>query len=110
MSSAIPFLSAFRLVPLLCFIVLAPVSSRAFSLLGPYASWQVPALGYRLNGQIGGPMTLNEGYRWNVPAITYGFDPSFIGYFGTNGVVAIEEAFKILNDLPPFSEITVVAN
>ena len=50
-------------------------------------------------------MDLGQGYRWNVPIITYGFDQSFIDYFGTNGVAAVESAIQMLNDLPPASAI-----
>ena len=78
----------------------------AFSLLGPYKTWQVPAIGYNRPGDIGGPMTPSERYRWNVPSITYAFDQSFINYFGSNGIAAVEEAIAILNNLPPASAIT----
>lgn len=60
---------------------------------------------YRQPGNIGGPMELGEEYRWNVPVVTYGFDPSFIDYFGSNGVAAVEAAIAILNSLPPASLI-----
>ena len=56
-------------------------------------------------GDIGGPMDIGDGYRWNVPVVTYGFDQSFLDYFGTNGVAAVEGAIQILNDLPPASSI-----
>jgi hypothetical protein len=52
---------------------------------------------------IGAPKNLGEEYRWNTPVITYGFDSSFLNYFGSNGVAAIDAAFEILNSLPPFS-------
>src|SRR5690348_13821993 len=54
---------------------------------------------------IGGPMDLGEGYRWNIPTITYGFDQSFFDFFGTNGVAAVESAIQMLNDLPPASTV-----
>ena len=50
------------------------VSGFAYSLLGPYADWMDVQKGYRLSGEIGGPMNLGEGYRWNMPVVTYGFD------------------------------------
>jgi hypothetical protein len=90
---------------LLVVLAVAPIS-MAFSLLGPYKSWQVTALGYNLPGDIGGPMNLNEGYRWNVPTVTYAFDATFVSYFGTNGIAAVEKAIQILNDLPPAASIT----
>jgi len=54
---------------------------------------------------IGGPMLLGNGYRWNVPVVTYGFDQSFINYFGTNGVAAVTSAINLLNTLPPASQL-----
>jgi len=82
-------------------------NARAFTLLGPYASWMDPAKSYHLPGDIGGPMNINEGYRWNVPVITYGFERSFLDYFGSNGVAAVEGAIQILNQLPPASLINL---
>ena len=79
---------------------LAP-AAMAFSLGGPPKGYQVEGIGYMLPGDIVAPMGLNEGYRWNVPLVTYAFDRSFILYFGTNGMNAVDEAFKILNALPP---------
>lgn len=52
-------------------------------------------------------MCISNGYRWNVPVVTYGFDQSFLDYFGSNGVAAVEGAIKILNDLPPASSIVL---
>ncbi|MEY2408062.1 MAG: hypothetical protein QOF48_732 [Verrucomicrobiota bacterium] len=81
-------------------------AAHAFSLLGQFKNWQITPWGYRLPGDIGGPMTLSEGFRWNVPVIYYSFDPSFVAYFGSNGMAAVDQAMKIFNDLPKFSEIT----
>ena len=63
--------------------------ANAFSLMGPFTSWMDVEKSYRLPGDIGGPMNIGEGYRWNVPVITYGFDHSFTSYFGSNGVAAV---------------------
>lgn len=78
---------------------------NAFSLLGPYASWMTTNNGYRVFNDVGGPMSLNSEYRWNVPVVTYAFDQSFLNYFGTNGVAAVESAIAILNNLPPASQL-----
>ncbi len=94
--------------------------ASAFSLLGPFKGanfigepWQADGfgdrpegLGYSLLGDIGGPMFPTEAYRWNVPVVTYAFDLSFLRYFGTNGVAAIEEAMAMLNALPPASQMS----
>jgi hypothetical protein len=83
------------------------LKSFGFALLGPRADWMQVTNSYYQPGDIGGPMEIGQGYRWNVPVVTYGFDKSFLDYFGSNGVAAIEGAFKILNDLPRASEITL---
>src|SRR5439155_12205767 len=84
---------------------LLPIRADAFSLLGPYASWMDAQKSYQQPGDIGGPMNIGESYRWNIPVITYGFDRSFLDYFGSNGVAAVESAIGILNELPPASAI-----
>ena len=80
-------------------------AASAFALLGPFAPWMVAPLTYQLPSAIGGPMNIGEGYRWNVPVITYGYDKSFLEYFGSNGVAAVDGAVQILNALPPSSQI-----
>src|SRR5688572_23357986 len=94
-----------KLLPLL---LLAGLVAGAFGFapLGPFKTWQVRGLGYALPGDIGGPMTPTETYRWNVPVITYACDQRFIAYFGKQGVAAIDSAMKIFNDLPKMSQIT----
>jgi len=85
--------------------------ATAFSLLGPLqtpatATWQVQAIGYQLPGDIGGPMDIIEGYRWNVPSITYAFDSAFLNYFGQEGVNAIQEGLDVINNLGPVSQLS----
>ena len=48
---------------------------------------------------------LGEEYRMNSPVITYTYDESFLSYFGSNGVVAVNKAFDLLNAIPPASSI-----
>jgi hypothetical protein len=83
-----------------------------FALSGPSMPYQV-ALGpggsphaFAAYRTVLNPQARDEEYRWNVPVITYGFDQPFFNYFGTNGINSIEENFKILNNLPPVSQIT----
>ena len=73
------------------------VDASAFSLMGPFASWQTAAIGYNLPGDVGGPMTLSEDYRITVPVLNYGFDGTFLSFFGANGVAAVNAAMGILN-------------
>jgi len=76
----------FTIIFLLC-----AVRAHAFSLVGPYTDWMDRTKAYR-GASIGGPMNFNEGYRWNIPVITYGFERSFLDYFGSNGVAAVDAA------------------
>src|SRR4051812_22855195 len=94
-------------------LLLATRPASAFSLLGPLPgaggeAWQTGALGYNPTGtsDIGAPKNFGEEYRWNLPVITYGFDGSFINYFGADGVAAVEAAFAILNSLPDLSKLS----
>ncbi len=90
---------------LLCGVALSCVTSlKGFSLLGPFGLWMTPQVGMARTGDIGGPMNLGEEYRWNVPVITYAFDQSFLDYFGSNGVAAVESAMDLLSGLPPVSQ------
>jgi hypothetical protein len=90
-------------------------SASAFSLLGPGESWQTPELGYERIAEEripeGGswtiwftdfsthPMNLGEEFRWNEPVLYYAYDSSFLDYFGSNGVAAVDAAVAILNSL-----------
>jgi len=59
------------------------------------------------NGDIGGRWIFNEGYRWNVPTVTYAFDYTFVTYFWEQtGSPPSKKAIQILNDLPPAASIT----
>lgn len=107
---------------------LGPQAAWAFSLIGPdnqYTggtgalpanfgdSWQIQELGYNpiglVNGGITplnvlyplaiGPKNLGEEYRRNTPVLYYAANANFLDYFGSNGVVAIDQAFAILNAL-----------
>ena len=96
-------------------LILPAVPARAFALLGPFEEWMQPSNSFRLPinfmyggpGDIGGPMWISNGYRWNVPVVSYGFDQSFLNFFGTNGVAAVEAAIQVINDLPPASGVVL---
>ena len=102
--------SKFGFLPLLACIAisLSTPDARGFSLLGPFQPWMEYTNGLRQPGDIGGPMDITNGYCWNVPVVTYGFDQSFLDFFGSNGVAAVESAIKILNDLPPASQVVLM--
>jgi len=88
-------------------LFVSTMNAQAFALLGPVQPWMLASNGVIYPGDIGGPMSITNGYRWNVPVVTYGFDKSFLDYFGTNGVEAVESAIKILNDLPLASQLAL---
>jgi hypothetical protein len=93
------------------FLVLAiagiAASAFAFSIGGPFDTWQSVALGYNPEGDLPmGPMNLGDEYRVNVKTITYAFDPSFINYFGQKGIDEINKAIAIMNNLPAMSSLS----
>lgn len=80
-------------------VLLTPVhQAKAFSMLGSKATWMTGSIGYQA-GETGGPMYLGDGYRWNVPVLTYAFDDSFLTFFGASGVAAVESAIQVLNNV-----------
>ena len=86
-------------------------TASAYSLLGPAPTgaadaYQVPQIAYMLAGDVGTPKNLSEGYRWNTPVVYYAFDQTFLDYFGSNGVNAVEQAISTLNALPPLSSLS----
>ncbi len=40
----------------------------------------------------GAPKDIDRFFRWNIPDFAYSFDASFVGYFGPEGVDAVNEA------------------
>ncbi len=80
-------------------------AALAFTPLGPWDTWQDTRKHYQLAGDIGGPMNINEEFRYNVPTLYYAFDDTFLSYFGQRGVEEVEKAIAILNALPPMSQV-----
>src|ERR1035437_6521945 len=77
----------------------------------PNVSWQSPTIGYNVYGyDMGAPHDLGEEYRWNTPTIYYTYDQSFLDYFGSNGVFAVDQAVAILNGLTNFSRYSANLN
>jgi hypothetical protein len=82
--------------------------AAAFSLFGPVGnggdSYQIPSLTYGAipacmgGGFVGAPKNLGEEYRWNIPRLYYACDQNFLDYFGSNGLVAIDQVFVILSN------------
>jgi hypothetical protein len=79
--------------------------ANAFTMYGALDNWQLPEVGFTF-GEAGGSKLQGEEFRLNTPVITYGFDQSFLNYFGERGIKAVDEAFTILNRIPPTSRMT----
>ena len=93
-------------------------TASAFSLLGPSATyatapqgdlWQIIDIGYNplpsdispphiVDGLAVGPKNIGEGYRRNSPVMYYTFDPSFTDWFHSQGEMAVQQAFDMLNN------------
>ena len=50
------------------------------------------------SGMQGTPKDNTRFFRLNTPYLTYGFDQSFMQYFGSEGVEAIDDAMGVIND------------
>lgn len=78
-------------------------SAQAYSFGGPIGnggdSWQTGEIGYGLTGDLNAPKNLGEEYRRNTPVMYYAYDQNFLDYFGSNGVVAVDSTFTVLNNL-----------
>jgi hypothetical protein len=92
----------------------------AFVLWGPIEAQQTAAMDYSnpagsirfyyyyvepsLDGiENGGPKYPGYASRLTTPIVTYGFDDTFLAYFGAQGVAAVDSAFQVLNALPTAS-------
>jgi hypothetical protein len=81
-------------------------SLQAFTLMGPLEDWQVPEIGYGLviaSTDGGAPKNLGEEYRHSSPVVTYGYDASWLDYFGPRGIAAVDSSFAVFNALSPVS-------
>ena len=81
-----------RLSLLFGVVLIGSTDMRAFTLANGTNSAEVNNLG--------------EEYRLNSPVLTYAFDESFLSFFGSEGVKAVEEAVGVINNLPPVSQIS----
>ena len=90
----------------LCVLLLASglQSSWAFSLGGPFPptatspdGWEQPVIGYQIGGDVNTPKNIGEEYRRNTPVMYWTADANFLGFYGSNGVVALRGTFAVLN-------------
>jgi hypothetical protein len=111
-----------KLIKRTCLLLALMAASHAgaFTLWGPVETWQTTDLDYSnpagsvryyyfyvepgFDGrENGAPKNFGEGSRLTTPIITYGFDATFLDYFGAKGEAAVESAFTLLNALPSAS-------
>jgi hypothetical protein len=84
--------------------------ASAFVNTGPAQAFETPALDYITHywyddTEIGAPQNFDEGSRLNVPIITYAYDATFLEFFGTQGVAAVDAAMAEMNKLPAASSV-----
>ena len=83
---------------LLCIALVALVRpAQAFVLIGLPAPNQTPDRNF--TDDMGAPRDIKQGFRWNIPNLTYSFDASFVTFFGLDGINAVNEAFAAVNDV-----------
>jgi len=86
-------------------LLLGRPSACAFSLIvWPSADWQDATIGYDTTDGVG---NIGEEFRWNVPTLYYGFDSTFVNYFGSRGIAEVEKVMAILNALPQANAINL---
>ena len=100
----------------------AAQQAGAFSTWGPLEAWQTADLDYGALryyyrwvdsttwlavGENGGTKNFGEGSRLATPIVTYGFDMTFLEYFGEQGVTAVQNAMNVLNGVPSASKINL---
>ena len=87
------------------------ISAKAFVLVGPVVADEntlnmfpatAPAFttvtSTNLRDDLGGPKNIKEFYRWNTPHLVYGFDREFVRFFGVEGINAVNDAMRAIND------------
>ncbi len=67
-------------------------SASGFALLGIREAYQVDSLTYLL-GFSDQAKNIDQGFRWSVPTNYYTFDPTFVSYFGSNGMWSVEQGY-----------------
>ncbi len=83
---------------LFCIAMVALVRpAQAFVLIGLPAPNQSPDRNF--TDDMGAPRDIKQGFRWNIPNLTYSFDASFVTFFGLDGINAVNEAFAAVNDV-----------
>jgi hypothetical protein len=103
-------LQSFKKITWILLLVFCQQEAWAFSLGGPIGNnphpsgtgfnadaWQISVIGYNIGGDLVAPKNIGEGYRRNASVYYYACDANFLDFFGSNGVVAVDDAFTIMN-------------
>ena len=91
-----------QLTCLLCVIafLVSALSAQAFVLMGQPNANEVAAWNY--TDDLGAPKSIDRQfkrfYRWTLPHFVYSFDASFVNYFGSEGMAAVDDAMGVIND------------
>ncbi len=79
-------------------------AARGFSFLTPIVggnTWEIASIDYndsiRQFSDLGGVGNIGEEYRRNTPVLYYAYNANFLDFFGSNGVVAGDGAFAMMN-------------
>lgn len=91
-----------RLASIGC-LALGIQATSGFVLIGPNNEpWQIPDIGYNplpADALPTAPKNIGEEYRRNTPVIYYTYDSTFLEFFGTDGVKAVDDAMQMFNRL-----------
>jgi hypothetical protein len=81
-------------------LLLGGSSAQGFTMIGLMGPGELNngTVDFNLTDDLGGPKELKTFFRWNSPYLTYSFDLSFVQYFGIEGMEAVKEAFRVVND------------
>jgi hypothetical protein len=81
----------------------------AFSTFGPLESWMSSPNGFNplnFDPNSEGPKQIGDEFRRNTPVMYWACDETFLDYFGSNGLYAVQQAFSAFNTvgkLSPYS-------
>src|ERR1700722_8157470 len=88
---------------MLALLALSNESARGFALGGLVGNgpdaYQTTVLAYGLPGDISAPKEIGQGFRRVAPVMYYAADANFWGFFGSQGMDALDNAVAILNNI-----------
>ena len=99
MKKLIPIIALVALVlPANAFVLMGPADPGGFEDTLAWPGAQGGVASANMTDDLGTPKELDMFYRWTTPHLTYGFDSSFVQYFGSDGIAAVTDAMNVLND------------